>query len=113
MHFKTLDPEIAWKSIEGYHNELVDEQKALDAFYRQFTCPMCQGNCHKETLAAHVFADKATLVQRSVLRCDKCKCLFDPHTGLIIDTESRGAVSASCSEDAATKIYELGRSHQE
>lgn len=88
MHFKAMDPELVWKSIEGYHNELVGEQKALDAFYRQFVCPLCKGNCSKEMLASHAFSDKETLVARSVLRCEVCQCLFDPHTGLVIDTNS-------------------------
>lgn len=86
MPFKELDPELAWKSIEGYQNELVPEQRALDSFYRQFKCPRCGGNCRKETLnAVHAFADPETLVPRSVLRCLSCDCLFDPHTGIRLE----------------------------
>ncbi len=86
MSFKELDPELAWKAIEGYTNELAPEQKALDAFYRQFKCPRCGGNCGKETLnATHAFADASTIVPRSVLRCLSCKCLFDPHTGIRLE----------------------------
>ncbi len=86
MPLKELDPEIAWKAIEGYTNELAPEQKSLDAFYRQFKCKRCGGNCRKETLnAVHAFGDPDTLVPRSVLRCLRCECLFDPHTGMILE----------------------------
>ena len=104
MHFKTLDPEVAWKSIEGYHNELADEQKALDAFYRQFRCPVCKSTCHKETVAAHAFADKELSVARSVLRCDdaSCRCMFDPHTGMVVDINTRGMDLASLPKTSET-----------
>lgn len=86
MPVKEMDPEFAWKAIEGYANELVPEQKSLDAFYRQFKCPRCGGNCRKEVLSArHAFSDPETLVPRSVLRCLSCDCLFDPHTGMRLE----------------------------
>lgn len=86
MPFKELDPEICWKAIEGYQNELAPEQKALDAFYRQHVCKRCGSTCRKEVLnARHAFADPETLVPRSVLRCTRCECLFDPHTGIILE----------------------------
>lgn len=86
MPLKELDPELAWKAIEGYQNELVPEQRALDAFYRQHRCKRCGSSCRKETLnSVHAFADPETLVPRSVLRCLSCNCLFDPHTGMILE----------------------------
>jgi rubredoxin len=85
MAIVELDPEIAWKAIEGYQNELEPAQKALEAFYRQFRCPRCGGSCRKEILANHAFADPDTLVARSVLRCNSCECLFDPHSGLRLE----------------------------
>jgi hypothetical protein len=80
-----LDPALAWKAIEGYQNELSSEQKALDAFYRQFRCKRCSGPVMKELVPSHAFADPDTLVPRSCLRCQFCRCLFDPHTGLVIE----------------------------
>ncbi len=86
MPVKEMDPELAWKAIEGYQNELAPEQKALDAFYRQFKCKRCGSNCRKETLnAVHAFNAPQTLVPRSVLRCLSCACLFDPHTGMLLE----------------------------
>lgn len=93
MSLKELDPELAWKAIEGYQNELAPQQKTLDAFYRQFKCQRCGSNCKKEVLnATHAFADPDTLVPRSVLRCLSCECLFDPHTGIRLEMGNPAAV---------------------
>lgn len=85
MPFVEMDPELIWKAIEGYTNELAPEQKALDAFYRQFRCPRCGSTCRKETLLNHAFADPDSLVPRSVLRCNTCEALFDPHSGIRLE----------------------------
>lgn len=85
MPFVELDALLAWKAIEGYVNELAPEQKANDAFYRQFRCPRCQSACQRETLLNHAFADPSTMNPRSVLRCTSCTALFDPHSGIRLE----------------------------
>ena len=80
-----MDPLLAWKAIEGYENELDAEQKGLEAFYRQFKCKRCGGPVQKELVASHAFSDSTTLVPRACLRCLNCKCLFDPHSGLVVE----------------------------
>jgi len=85
MPIVELDPAIAWKAIEGYQNELAPAAKALDAFYRQHSCPRCQSPCRRETIGRHAFSDPDTIVPRSVLRCTRCECLFDPHTGIRLE----------------------------
>jgi hypothetical protein len=80
-----MDPEVAKKLLEGYQNELEPEVKALDAFYRQFKCPRCKGDCRKEYAQNHVFNDPNTLTARALLRCTRCKCLLDPHSGLVVE----------------------------
>ncbi len=80
-----MDPLLAWKAIEGYTNELDPEQKALDAFYKQFRCKRCGGPVQKEMVGSHAFNDPNTLVARACLRCQMCKCLFDPHSGLVVE----------------------------
>jgi len=82
-----MDPELAAKAIEGYEDALAPEKTALDAFYRQFRCKRCGGTCRKETVRGHVFAEgTGTLNPRAALRCLTCSCLFDPHSGLLIET---------------------------
>ena len=85
MPIVELDPVLAWKAIEGFENELDAEQKGLDAFYRQFRCKRCGGSCRKELVANHAFKDPEVLVPRSCLRCLSCNCLFDPHSGLVVE----------------------------
>ena len=92
MLFQPMKPSELLKALEGYQNELEPERKALEAFYRQFRCPACQGECRKESVAGHVFAE-GTLVPRSVLRCLTCETLFDPHTGLLLERGHPGRVS--------------------
>jgi len=85
-----LNPEIALKAIEGYENELEPELVSLAAFYRQFVCPRCEGEVRKELSAGgerggHAFADKNYLTPRALLRCLDCSCLFDPHSGVVVE----------------------------
>lgn len=92
MPIVELDPALAWKAIEGYTNELDPEQKALDAFYRQFRCKQCSGQVVKEFVQGHVFSDKNTLVPRACLRCETCRCLFDPHTGIVLEMGAQNGI---------------------
>lgn len=89
MQFKPMDPELALKLVEGYQDELAPERKKLDAFYRQCRCPRCKKECQKEAAAGHVFPAWGTsgesLVARSLLRCLHCRCLFDPHSDLVLE----------------------------
>lgn len=79
MSFIELDPEVIWKAIEGYQNELEPENRKLEALYRQMKCPRCGGSCQKEFSPIHAFSDPSTPVARALLRCTSCLCLFDPH----------------------------------
>jgi hypothetical protein len=90
MKYIEMDPALAWKSIEGYQNELDAEQKGLDAFYRQFKCKQCGGPLQKEFLTKHAFSDPNTMNPRAVLRCTLCKWLFDPHSGLVLEVGEKG-----------------------
>lgn len=94
MAYKTLDPEVAAAAIEGYQNELAPDQKANDAFYRQFRCKRCGGACQKETDPKHAFSDPSSLTPRSLLRCLECRCLFDPHSALILEMGNLAKVTS-------------------
>ena len=86
--FKELDPDIAWKAIEGYTDVLGPEAKGLDAFYRQFRCPRCKGELQKEFSSKHAFSDPGTAIARALLRCPTCRFLLEPHTNLVIESGS-------------------------
>jgi len=85
MHFVPMDPELIKKAIEGYEDALTPAARRLEAFYRQFKCPHCGGDCSKETVVGHAFSDPDSLVPRSVLRCDQCSLLFDPHSKIVLE----------------------------
>lgn len=84
MRFKPMDPGLARKLLEGYQDELAPERKKLEAFYRHCRCPRCKNECRKEASANHAFGG-GTLVARSLLRCTVCRCLFDPHSDLVLE----------------------------
>jgi len=85
MAYIEMDPELVWKAIEGYENELATEWNTLETFYRQFRCPRCGGKCQKEASLGHAFADSGTMNPRNLLRCIACNFLLDPHSGLVVE----------------------------
>ena len=85
MPFIEMDPELVRKALEGYQNELAPEQAKLEAFYRQFRCPSCKGQCRKEYDTHHAFSDPDSLVPRALLRCTSCSTLLDPHSGMVVE----------------------------
>lgn len=85
--FKPLDPELAWKAIEGFEDVLAPEAKALDAFYRQFVCPRCKSGLTKQFDSRHAFgAGNGDVVAHALLHCGNCGYLVDPHTNLVLDS---------------------------
>lgn len=89
-----MDPELALKLLEGYENELAPAQKVQDAFYRNMVCPRCGGQCQKEFISAdHTFGG-SSLIPRSGLKCSMCDCIFDPHSGVILELGNPGNIPA-------------------
>ncbi len=80
-----MDPEEILSLIEGVEDVLQPEAKGLEAFYRQFVCPVCASPCHKEYHPGHMFRDPNVLNPRAILRCNSCRHLFDPHSGLTVE----------------------------
>ncbi len=90
--FQEMDPELCTSLLEGYENELEPEQAGLDAFYRNCRCLRCGGQCEKVYLGAeHAFGGD-TAVPRSGLKCKLCDCVFDPHSGLIVELGNPGNI---------------------
>jgi len=83
--YEELDPELAWKAVEGFTNELSPAVKTQEAFYRQFQCPRCRGGLQKEIDPRHAYSDPDSIVARALLRCSDCGFLQDPHTGIIVE----------------------------
>ena len=97
--FKEMDPELALKLIEGYENELAPATKAQDAFYRQHSCPRCKGETQKHFLnIQHAFGDSSSVIPRSGLKCMSCECVFDPHSGVVVELGKGGTVKQKVAE---------------
>jgi hypothetical protein len=82
--FKELDPAIIRRVIQGYDDVLTPTAKADEAFYRQFSCPRCNGNMNKEFNARSAF-DGESLLPKALLRCPLCTLLLEPHTNVIVE----------------------------
>ena len=92
MVFKEMPQELVEKLIEGYENEIEPAYKVQEAFYRQMACPRCQGRCEKIFLSKEHAFSEGSLVPRSGLKCTLCDCVFDPHSGVILDLGNPGKI---------------------
>ncbi len=85
--YRALDPELAWKAIEGHEDVVSPEAKGLDAFYRQFACPRCKCQLTKQFDSRHAFGPgNDGLVAHALLTCGFCGYLVDPHTNLVLNS---------------------------
>lgn len=83
--FKEMDPELAWRAIEGHENVLTPEADKLDTFYKTFSCPRCKTPLNKEFDPRHMYADNSVMNARALLRCMGCRYLIDPHNNMVIE----------------------------
>jgi len=91
--YQELDEDALLRAIEGYTDELVGERRKLSAFYRQFNCPRCKGECDEVFISVdHSLPKDDELVQRSGLKCRICEAIFDPHTGIIVSLGNPGKI---------------------
>ena len=89
--FRELDPDQALRMMEGCENVLLPAYQEQEKLYNA-SCPACGGPCLKEFLSLKHALPQGALVPRSGLKCEKCGCVFDPHSGVIIKaTRSDGS----------------------
>jgi len=84
MPFTEMDPELIWRLVEGYPDELTPAFKAREALYRQFKCPRCKCALEKEFDPRVCFTEEEPL-PKALLRCNNCRYLIDPHTHMIVE----------------------------
>jgi len=84
-----LNPELAYRAIQGYVDEISPAAKADDAFYRQFTCPSCRSDMIREFLGGArgigITWVEGSITPQALLRCLSCKLLLNPRSGMIIE----------------------------
>jgi RNase P subunit RPR2 len=84
--YRALDPDLAWKAIEGHEDVVSTEARALDAFYRQFSCPRCKCQLTKQFDTRTAFNHSEGTVAHALLICGTCGYLMDPHTNLVLNS---------------------------
>lgn len=85
------------KAVEGYEDVLDEEARNLDKLYSSFSCPRKCGPLRREIDSNHVFADRNTLVPRSLLRCDNCGYLIEPHSRVVLESGNAGKIEVESS----------------
>lgn len=83
-YFHPMDPTLIRKAIEGHDFILGEEKKKQDDFYDRFSCRRC--GHHPLTRRAHPkpFIEGEALA-RSLLGCESCGHVFDPHSGIDVE----------------------------
>ena len=89
MGFKEMDPQIALKLLEGHQDILTQQAEAHERFYANQSCPRCGGGCRRIGDLRTMFKEGEAL-PRYLLECLACSCVFDPHTGMILEMGNIG-----------------------
>lgn len=84
MALTEMDPELIWRLVEGYPDEITPALKVREALYRQFQCPRCKCGLEKEFDPRVCFSQDEVL-PKALLRCRNCRYLIDPHTNMIVE----------------------------
>jgi len=84
MNLKTMDPHITLKLLEGRVDVITPLAAEREAFYQSQTCPQCLGTSLKKTGDVRFMFRPGEALPRYWLECDGCRCVFDPHTGLVV-----------------------------
>jgi hypothetical protein len=81
---KELSAETIWKALEGQKDILTPEVEKEMAFFRQSSCPQCQGSQLAPFVDPKRPFSPGTPLPKKLLRCLACKCEFNPTTGLVL-----------------------------
>jgi hypothetical protein len=84
MRFKTMDPKVTAKLLEGHKDILTPAAEKREELYQSQDCPNCGGNALTKCGSPESMFRTGEILPRYTLSCDNCDCLFDPHTGIIL-----------------------------
>lgn len=85
MVFKTLDPDVIMKALEGHGNVLKDEVEKQEEFFRDLTCVKCGSSVTPFLDSTALFKDGQNL-PNYLVRCESCGCEFEPYSKVEIDS---------------------------
>lgn len=90
MDLKLVDPRITAKLLEGLEDTITSAAEAREKFYRKQSCPYCGGNAMTKTCNPRTLFRPDDPLPRYQLRCQNCGCLFDPHSGIVLESGNVG-----------------------
>jgi hypothetical protein len=82
MKFKTMDPDVAWKLLEGHKDILTPAAEQRTSIYKNITCPSC-GSRKMQPQIKPVRDDE--VVPYHHFLCKDCGCLYDPRSNLVLN----------------------------
>lgn len=105
MRFKEMDQAEVLALLEGEQDILTPLVEADEKVYKGAICPRCGGDCATDLNVSTLFdVDPATgdiipgprmterPIPRKLCRCMRCRCLFDPFSGVILELGNLGEV---------------------
>lgn len=90
MNLKPMDPQILLKLLEGVPDTLSPAADEREKFYRDQSCPYCQGNSFNRRGDSRTIFHDGDPLPRYSLECTNCGCHFNPFSGIIIHTGNLG-----------------------
>ena len=84
-----MDPLITRKLLEGHQDILSGAAEQHEQFYSNQSCPRCSGGCRRVGDPQMMFREGQAL-PRYQLECLACGCVFDPHSGIIVEIGNIG-----------------------
>lgn len=79
MIFKAMPREAVLKALEGQVDILTPELQRHQEYFKNLTCPHCQGSVVPVLDPKHLFRENAIL-PNYMAECTNCKCQFEPYT---------------------------------
>lgn len=85
MEFKPADPEWIRKQLEGHTDILTPAIKRSEEYYKSKTCPSCGSPTYAVLDIKNPFSSDG-LTPKCLLQCSYCPTLFEPDTGILVET---------------------------
>lgn len=85
MEFQTRDQDEIRKLLEGHESVLAKTIEEDEAYYASKICPSCGAPTYQVPDARQPFIP-GRLTPRCLLHCTQCKTLFEPDTGIILES---------------------------
>lgn len=89
MQLKCMDPEEVARLLEGHKDIVTSLAEKREQFYNDQQCPSCASTSHTRSTNANIAFLGNDPIARFILECQDCGCVFDPHSGLVLQLGNR------------------------